>query len=339
MAQCPIVVSKSNAPPASILVIKPSSLGDVVLTLPAVARLKRAWPAAQVRWLINPEWAPLLDENPDVDEVVIFPRNEFRGLRGWARLPGWLKQLRQRARSELVLDFQGLFRSAFLGRLCRGAALMGLADAREGASFFYDRVASVNDSMHAVDRYLALVNTVGVATDDASLSWKLPRGIAPPGFDGHQPFVLLHPFARGAGKSLAGDDIAQFCAALGDLRVVIAGRSAQPLPPIDNAIDLLNQTSLLQLIWLIRHAGFVVSVDSGPMHIAAAITARLIAIHTWSDPKQVGPYSPEALVWQRGSLVSVAERRAGLSGRAMPDLKALAAFLAAQWRAEINPRP
>jgi len=295
-----------------------------------VAQLKKAWPSAHLRWLINPEWAPLLDENPDVDEVVIFPRNDFHGVQGWTRLPRWVTELRARASSELVLDFQGLLRSALLGRLCRRRQLIGLSDAREGARFFFDHAVAVNDSMHAVERYMALVGALGIAIDPP-FSWKLPRGVAPSGFDGHQPFVLLHPFARGSGKSLANDDLVRLCKALGDVRVVIAGRRDEALPRIDNAIDLLNETSLLQLIWLIRHAQFVVSVDSGPMHIAAAITSRLVAIHTWSNPLRIGPFHRDALVWQHGFLVSVEELRAGARGCAMVDVEALGRYVARQW--------
>ncbi len=68
-------------------------------------------------------------------------------------------------------------------------------------------------------------------------------------------------------------------------------------------MNLANQTTLLQLIWLIRTAQFTISVDSGPMHIAAAISPRLVSIHTWSDPRRVGPYEPDAWIWRRGELV------------------------------------
>lgn len=326
MAESRIVPGQTSAP-ASILVVKPSSLGDVVLTLPAVARLKHQWPAVDLRWLINPEWAPLLDGNPDVDQVLLFPRDQFRGIRGIVGVPAWAKQLRKRARSELVLDFQGLFRSAFLGRWCRQRQLVGLSDAREGARFFYDRAVAVNDSMHAVDRYLELVKACGINSTEP-LSWKLPHGVPPQGFDGHQPFVFLHPFARGSGKSLNDTDIVRFCAALGNRRIVIAGRRTEPLPALDNAIDLVNRTTLLELVWLIRHARYVVSVDSGPMHIAAAMTSRLIGIHTWSDPQKVGPCNRDALVWQRGILATVADLKGARAGRAVPDMRALAACVA-----------
>jgi ADP-heptose:LPS heptosyltransferase len=289
--------------PADILVIKPSSLGDIVHTLPAVALVKRRWPDARLRWLINPEWAPLLEGNPQVDEVVVFPRQELRGGRGLLRIAPWARGLRERVRAGLVLDFQGLLRSALIARLCRadGGRIIGLSDAREGARLFYDRTAPVGGIAHAVDRYLALVAALGIDTAGA-LEWPLPQGAAPAGFDASRPFVLLHPFSRGAGKSLATAKVAEFCRVLAPTRVVVVGRTEERLPPLDNAVDLLNRTTLAELIWLIRRAAFVASVDSGPMHIAAALTPRLVAIHTWSDPRKVGPYQPEAWVWKDGAL-------------------------------------
>ena len=74
----------------------------------------------------------------------------------------------------------------------------------------------------------------------------------------------------------------------------------QELP--GNTINLLNQTTIRQMIWLVGAAAFVVSVDSGPMHIAAAINPRLLSIHTWSDPRLVGPFSEEAWIWQGGEI-------------------------------------
>ena len=111
-----------NPPSAirSILIVKPSSLGDIVHTLPAVAAIKAHWPGAHLRWIVNPEWAPLLEGNPHVDEVVIFPRRDFRGVRGLMRIAPWARALRERINADLVLDFQGLLRSALIAKLCRG---------------------------------------------------------------------------------------------------------------------------------------------------------------------------------------------------------------------------
>jgi heptosyltransferase I len=88
---------------------------------------------------------------------------------------------------------------------------------------------------------------------------------------------------------------------------VVVGQARTKIDVPENCIDLTNQTSLLQLIWLIRAARFVVSVDSGPMHIAAAVNDNLVSIHTWTDPCRVGPYNPKAWIWKHGQLLRAGE--------------------------------
>ena len=325
-----ILLRKMPAAPRSILVVKPSSLGDVVHTLPAVSLLKRAWPQARLRWIVNPEWAPLLEGNPDVDEVVLFPRRELSG--SLFKQLRWLRATGAACRSDLVLDFQGLLRSAIMSRFCRGRELLGLSDAREGARFFYDRVARVGRE-HAVNRYLKLVAALGIDTA-GPLTWNLPAGSRPAGFALEEPFVLLHPFSRGEGKSLSPEETLAFAKAL-PCAVVLAGRASLTLPEAPaNMVNLLNRTTLSELIWLIRRARFVVSVDSGPMHIAAALTPHLLSLHTWSDPALVGPYRPEAWVWKDRTLFQVRQLHtpppAGCKPTVAPDLAAVAAHVA-EW--------
>ena len=317
---------EATVPPENILIVKPSSLGDVVHTLPAVALVKKRYPTARVRWLVNTEWAPLLDDNPNIDEVIEFPRLRFRGLRGLTRIAPWARQLRERAASDLVLDFQGLLRSALISRLCRatGGKIVGLSDAREGAARFYDATVDVSGAPHAVDRYLALVASLGHVADEP-LRWVFPKGSPPQGHERlSEPFVLLHPFSRGKGKSLSSDQVVEFCRALAPMQVVIAGRSPEHIKPAPHVIDYLNRTNLHELIYLIRRARYVVSVDSGPMHIAAALTPQLVSIHTWSDPAKVGPYNPDAWIWKDGALFQMKD--AG-SKTPAPDIRVLAAFI------------
>ena len=119
-----------------------------------------------------------------------------------------------------------------------------------------------------------------------------------------------------------------FCQALAPLRIVLVGRSEETVPAADHVENLLNRTTLAELIWLIRRANFVVSVDSGPMHIAAAITPRLLSIHTWSDPAKVGPYHPEAWVWKDGRVFQ--RNQAASPAHEAKDLTAVAKFLRTQ---------
>ena len=298
-------------PPRSILIIKPSSLGDVVHTLPAVACVRRRWPEAKIRWLVNPEWAPVLDGNPDIDEVIEFPRERFRGIAGWMRLPGWIRELRERVQPDLTLDFQGLLRSAIVARFsCAvGGECWGTSDSRECARFFHRKIVQVpprSEPVHAVRRYLALVAALGCDVT-APLEWRLPAGTQPA--DCPDDFILLHPFSRGEGKSLTGDEAAAICRevttasrGVAPAKIVIAGRADAALSPLPNVVNLLNKTTLPELCWMLRRAKFVVSVDSGPMHIAAAISSDLLSIHTWSDPRKVGPFAPNAWIWKDGKI-------------------------------------
>ena len=292
----------------SILVIKPSSLGDVVHTLPAVAAIRDAHPKAKITWVMNPEFTPLLRGNSDVNHIHVFPRKDFSGLGAPARFGPWLKETRK-LKPDIALDFQGLLRSAFIARVSGAKKVYGMSDGREGSRFFYTRTARVNKREHAVERYLKLAELAGARIGDA-LRCPLPTGDPLPRFDEYPPFILLHPFARGNGKSLTNRMIEEICAAFAPTRVVVVGKANRKIDMADvaeNCVELTNQTSLLQLIRLIRVAKFVISVDSGPMHIAAATNDKLLSIHTWTNPRRVGPYNPDAWVWKHGTIVRVSD--------------------------------
>ena len=234
--------------------------------------------------------------------------------------------MRRQQRADLVLDFQGLLRSALIARLCTGGETAGLSDAREGARFLYDRAAEVNGIAHAVDRYLALVATFGIDIPQP-LEWPLPPGTRPEGFGSPGSFILLHPFSRGVGKSLSVDQVAAFCRSVAPHAVVIAGRASEEIPPLDTVTNLLNRTSLIELIWLLRQASFVVSVDSGPMHIAAALNPRLLSIHTWSDPRKVGPYEKDAWVWKDGAVFQMKDTSHSETHRPVSSIKEVGEFV------------
>jgi heptosyltransferase-1 len=285
--------------PRHMLVLKPSSLGDVVHTLPAVTALRAKFPAARITWMVNDEWASLLEGNPDIDDLLIFPRRDFRGPLAPLRFLRWRTAKAKQLRPDLILDYQGLLRTGLTANAFRGAPVYGLSDAREGAGFFQTNTIRVMPDMHAVERYLVLSAAAG-ATSVGPPVFRLPEGNAPSADLPNQPWILLHPFSRGRGKSLSPETVVAFCREAG-MPVVIAGRGDAALPGLPaNALNLLNKTSIPELIWLLRRAAFVVSVDSGPMHLAAAVTDKLIGIHTWSDPCKVGPYRAGAQVWKGG---------------------------------------
>ena len=300
-----------------ILVIKPSSLGDVIHTLPAVATLAKAAPGAAISWLANTEWAPLLDGHPALDQVIEFPRRQFRGWGQSAGAKRWARATIGELRPALALDFQGLLRSALLARASGAEHIVGFTRSREGASqFYHDRVDITDwDHLHAVDRYQRLVTSLvtghgrgEACKNPAEPIFDLPDGEPLDcGSDAEmksvlneQNFVVLHPFSRGRRKSLSSQEVVRFCRILAPQPVLIVGSDTREFSPglPGNAIDLLGRTTLSQLIWVLRRSRWTVSVDSGPMHLAAALSDRLLAIHTWSNPRIVGPCRKNAWIWR-----------------------------------------
>lgn len=297
----------------SILVVKPSALGDVIHTLPAVHALHQCAPSASISWVVNTEWAPILEGISHIHNRILFPRRDWKGWRDILKAREWANQVISPLQPDLTIDFQGLLRSGLMVRQAGGKHSVGFLRSREGASRFYDQKVEVPDweNTHAVDRYLKLVYACGVSEDTDprfSLSQGEPvdEGLLPP-MD--EPWVLLHPFSRGIGKSFSGDEVIDLCNHLSPFNVVVVGvgdyLDHRHLPY--NGFNLLNKTSLRQLIWLIHQAGWTLSVDSGPMHLAAAISDRLLSVHTWTNPKMVGPWNPSAYVWRDSNILKVTE--------------------------------
>jgi len=304
-----MTAASSSAPDlrqvASLLVIKPSSLGDIVHTLPAVHLIKQAHPHLHIRWISNPEWIPLLEGNADLDEVIPFPRREFRGLDGFVKFLLWARRLNREERQfpEVALDFQGLLRSGLIARMRGSERVIGLSDSREGARYFHDHVVTVNSFAHAVDRNLEMPRFFGIEAPTDELKFPLPAGSAPEGFTIPDHFLLIHPYSRGEGKSLSHENLQALCDCLAPRPVLIVGRQS-PTQEImgRHVISAVNKTSLSELLWLIHHATACLSVDSGPMHMAAAAGKPTLGIHTWSDPRKVGPYQDQAVVWKAGRI-------------------------------------
>src|SRR5256714_2792063 len=224
----------------SILIIKPSSLGDIAHTLPAAAAIRDAHPKAKITWVMNPEFTPLLRGNSDVNHIHIFPRKDFGGLGAPVRFGPWLKETRK-LKPDIALDFQGLLRSAFIARASGGKQVFGMSDAREGSRFFYSKTAKVNRREHAVERYLKLAELAGGQIGEA-LRCPLPTGDMLPRFDEFPPFILLHPFARGNGKSLTNKVIEEICLAFAPTRVVGVGETIRTIDAAENCVELTNQT-------------------------------------------------------------------------------------------------
>ena len=151
----------------NILITKPSSLGDIVLALPALRALRMSFPEAKISWLIRPEFAQLIENHPHLDEIITFDR-EVLG-KAWfhpgafGALMSLIRKLR-RGRFDVIFDFQGLFRTASLAWLSGCKARYGMANAREFATIFYTHKIPQNiEDIHMVDFYLKIIQTAGAS--------------------------------------------------------------------------------------------------------------------------------------------------------------------------------
>lgn len=266
------------------LVIRIGSMGDIVHTLPAVASLKASQPNCRLSWLVAERWLPLLRGNPSLNDLVVFDRSS------WHALHNTVSQLRSLRVADAV-DFQGLIKSAFCGRLARPKRFFGFesAEVREWpASWFYTHRIPVT-SAHRVERNLQLAIAAG-ATKVIRDGW-LPEG-ADEGNLPSGPFVLAAPFAGWQGKEWPLDRFNQLGQALRREGIyLLANVPPSRVRELDSFPHIrTHSSSLLGLVGAVRRASAVIACDSGPLHLAAALGKRGVALFGPTDPAKNGPY-------------------------------------------------
>lgn len=296
-----------------ILILKPSSLGDVVQALPVLRLLKRHLPQSQVYWWIESTLAPLLEDDPDLAGIVRFER------RRWARPENWLDFWRgvrwMRAQAfDWVIDLQGLARSAAVGWLANGATFIGLDTPREGARGYYDVCVPRRTALtHAVDWYLAVLPHLGVP-DEGNFRWLPERPAVAAGVRRqwpvhNNPWLILQPGARWSNKRWPVEYycalVRQIAAARPDLRfAILGGVEDRPLgqtiaaTDVNRCLDLTGRTSLPEMVEWIRLGELMVTNDTGPMHVAAALGRPVVALFGPTEPRRTGPYGQGARVLQ-----------------------------------------
>ena len=312
-------------PAFRILVVRLGSMGDVIHALPAVASLKHSFPHSRLSWVIKPRWAPLIERNPFVDEVILFNRTAREIL-------ATRRQLR-RERFDLAVDLQGLIQSALVAASARADRIVGLArtQARESLAAMFYSSAVRTSAVHRVDRYLELVAAAGASS--LLRTFPLPQG-RPEGELPRTPFVLACPLAGWGAKQWPLEHYAELARRL-SVPLVVNGppSAADALRGIQGA--QVHLSGIEGLIDATRRAQAIVGVDSGPVHLAAALGKPGAAIYGPTDPATHGPYGGSLRVLRAPSAVTTYKRRASDDGsmRAVSPsevLEALRGFLPAK---------
>ncbi len=294
-----------------VIILKPSSLGDVVQALPVLRMLKRRYPKSEVYWWLSSDLLPLLQGDPDLAGLIPFHRQRWASPLHWPELWSSVRQIRAQA-FDWIIDLQSLARSGFMAWLAAGDLTIGLDDAREGAGAFYDfAVPRPSPQTHATDWYLEVLRWLDVPVN-WEFEWLPPRPAVATALRQRWPevpprWIVLQPGARWPNKRWPIEHytalVRQLTEASPDVHCVILGGALDR--PLGEAIaranpqrclDMTGQSSLVEMVEWIRGCQVMVTNDTGPMHVAAALGKPVIALFGPTNPNRTGPYGQVARV-------------------------------------------
>lgn len=261
---------------ARILIVRLGAMGDIIHTLPAVASVKQSFPQSHVAWAVEERWLPLLEGNPFIDEVI--------GVR--KRTISNMLALRHRLRArrfQTAIDFQGLIKSALTASFAKPERIYGYhrSQARESLAALFYSGAIKTAATHVVDQYREIA--AGAGATAIARSFFIPEG-RPEGTLPSGDFILANPLAGWGSKQWPLEmylDLAR------KLDVPLVLNAPQPIHAPGAHVHV---SGIAGLIDATRRAAAVIGVDSGPLHLAAALGKPGVAIFGPTDPARNGPY-------------------------------------------------
>ncbi len=312
----------------NILIVKLSAIGDVIHTLPALNAIRSAYPSAHITWLIEEAAAPLIIGHPALDRVIVSRRKSWiRDLRkgqcksAVREAAGLVQAIRDTA-YDLVFDFQALLKSGVLIGLSRGRRKIGFGRGMEHQEhshlFLNERVRPVDMNCHAILRSLMMLDAADIHS--RNITYRLPihdddrkslaRLLELEGIGNSSPLICINPVAKWATKlwpnahfAALADRLSEryrispvFTGAPEDHETVqdILSRMSSP------ATDLSGKTSLKTLAALYESADVLISTDTGPMHLGAAVNTPVVALFGPTAPWRTGPMGDRHQVIRTG---------------------------------------
>ena len=295
-------------PPQRVVLIKPSSLGDVVSAIPVLRGLRRSFPQARLTWLVGSAYAPLVQHDTDLDDVILFDRARFGPPWHWPLATGELVSLIRQLRAgrfDWAIDLQGLLRSGLFALISGAEMRAGFADAREGAAIFYTHAVACR-SAHTVDRNVELARAVGVDARGEDMTLQVPpqgEAFAADVLAQHgltrRRFVACVPPTRWATKRYP---VRHWRAVIAELAahapVVVLGGGGKERELCDavveglgtGVVNLAGQTDIPQMVAMIAAAAGVVCCDSAAAFIAPAVGTEVLTLLGPTRKDRTGPY-------------------------------------------------
>ncbi len=294
-----------------ILIVKLSAIGDVIHTLPSLAEIRRLYPDAHITWVVEEDAADLVKNHPFLDSVLISRRKswikEFQG--GKLKKPlqeimAFIKNLRQR-QYDLIVDFHGLFKSAIIVFLSRGKRKLGYDSWQELSGLFLNEKIAEDMNKHAIDRYLDFPRYLGASINKAEFTIPSNKQAEEMGLRlmrefnlEDKKFIAINPVALWETKLWNDAKFARLADLINSelqIKIVFTGSEKAAIEKITSlmttrGINLGGLTTLLSLAYIYQKAKAVITTDSGPMHLAAAVKTPVVALFGPTDPARTGPY-------------------------------------------------
>jgi heptosyltransferase-1 len=309
----------------NILVIKLSAIGDVVHSLPFLEVLKDRFPLSKIDWVVEEDASGIIEDHPDIDQLIVFPRKswikriikkgEYRSV--GQEVANFAKEFKKK-KYDIVVDLQGLFKSGILTFIARGRRKIALNGGREASSIFVnERVAIPDPNIHALERYLYIARYLGVTEFD--WNGQIPTDAADKKYANHllqeigndRTLIAVNPMAKWETKLWGLDRFACLADRIKEElgAVVIFTGSESDTKAIKTilsrmntkALNLAGKSSLKELACLYQKCAVVISTDTGPMHVAAAMTSpAVIGLFGPTSPFKTGPYGLKHRVIRAG---------------------------------------
>lgn len=296
----------------NILVIKMSSLGDIVHALPCLYELRKLYPEARISWLVEPQFQDILPGMPYLDEKIIFYKNNMKKMSLLGKI-GYLRDLRKQLHAydfDLVIDLQGLMKSTLVALLTGCKNRIGYCEMREGSRFFTKAICGPHAGEHVVQRYLDVMRYLGAKVNEAVFpmpefakeSETSKTILSQAGVTGK--YAVFFPGSRWLTKEWPIEYYAELAQKISDenIAVIIAGgkedigkgKKIKDIAQRDTVIDLTGKTSINEVAALVKDTVVCLGGDTGPMHVAAAFGTPTISLFGPVSPKRTGAYGKKS---------------------------------------------
>mgnify|MGYP001143037758 CR=1 FL=1 len=322
-----------------LLIIKPSSLGDIVHSLAFLNAVKEWSPMIKIHWVIAKGYEDLLIDHPLIEKVIVIDKDKWRNIKN---LPQTLKDfshLRKQLKTDnypIAVDLQGLLRSGIIIALCGAKIKCGFKEGREFSRLFYNKIISAPMHLHAVLRYLEIAKMLGCPV--TSIKFPLPPEKEPEWLKKYSNYVTIIPSSKWMSKNWPISYFIELIKMLPYNFIVVGSKEdkdiGEKIEECTNgkAKSVAGKTTLKELIAVFKKSLFVITPDTGTMHLAVACGKKVVAIFGPTSPERTGPFGNEHLVIKSNENCSPCFKKSCTDLRCMRNLTPEKIFNIIKWR-------